>query len=99
MKKFVAAFVITLAGSVAWGLEGEPIPGADVKVGRRPPREGTIVAKGSTDQQGSIVFKDLPDDTYAGKTITLKQGLQGGGTWAPGNFGLLELPTDRKSVV
>lgn len=36
----------------------------------------------------------LPDDSYAGKTITLKQGIQGGGTWTAGNFGLLDLPTD-----
>jgi Flp pilus assembly protein TadG len=36
----------------------------------------------------------LPDDTYAGRSIALKQGIQGGGTWQAGNFGLLELPTD-----
>jgi hypothetical protein len=64
MKKLIVAIAITLAGLVAWGLEGEPIPGADVKVGRRPPRSGTIVAQGSTDEHGSIVFKDLADDTY-----------------------------------
>ena len=37
---------------------------------------------------------DVPDDTYAGRSITLKQGQQGGGTWVSGNFGLLDLPTD-----
>lgn len=38
--------------------------------------------------------KEIPGDTYAGKSISLKQGIQGGGTWQAGNFGLLELPTD-----
>jgi hypothetical protein len=37
---------------------------------------------------------DIPDDSYAGKSIALKQGIQGGGTWVAGNFGLLDLPTD-----
>ena len=37
---------------------------------------------------------EVPDDTYAGKSIALKQGTQGGGTWVSGNFGLLDLPTD-----
>jgi Flp pilus assembly protein TadG len=37
---------------------------------------------------------DIPDDTYAGRSIALKQGIQGGGTWTAGNFGLLDLPTD-----
>ena len=64
MKKLVFACVVTLAASVAMGLEGEPIPGADVKVGRRPPRSGTIVAEGTTDVNGSVVFKDLAEDTY-----------------------------------
>ena len=35
-----------------------------------------------------------PDDSYAGKSITLKQGTHGGGAWSAGNFGLLDLPTD-----
>jgi Flp pilus assembly protein TadG len=35
-----------------------------------------------------------PDNTYAGKSITLKQGTHGGGAWTSGNFGLLDLPTD-----
>lgn len=37
---------------------------------------------------------EIPDDTYAGYSITLKQGTQGGGTWVAGNFGLLDLPSD-----
>lgn len=36
----------------------------------------------------------IPDNSYAGRSIVLKQGLQGGGTWVAGNFGLLDLPTD-----
>ncbi|MBE9556981.1 MAG: hypothetical protein IMF08_09010 [Proteobacteria bacterium] len=36
----------------------------------------------------------IPDDAFAGFGIALKQGTQGGGTWAPGNFGMLDLPTD-----
>ena len=64
MKKLVFAISVILAGSTVMGLEGEPIPGADVKVGRRPPGSGTIVAQGSTDSNGIVVFKDLPEDTY-----------------------------------
>jgi hypothetical protein len=36
----------------------------------------------------------LPDDSYAGRSITLKQGTHGGGTWTAGNFGMLALPND-----
>jgi Flp pilus assembly protein TadG len=36
----------------------------------------------------------LPDDSYAGRSITLKQGTHGGGTWTAGNFGMLNLPND-----
>lgn len=38
----------------------------------------------------------LPDDGWAGFSIALKQGNTepGAPTWTPGNFGLLELPTD-----
>ncbi|MBE9553344.1 MAG: hypothetical protein IMF05_07770 [Proteobacteria bacterium] len=37
---------------------------------------------------------EVPDDSYAGRSIALKQGLQTGGAWTAGNFGLLDLPTD-----
>lgn len=36
----------------------------------------------------------IPDDTYAGRSVALKQGVQNGGAWEAGNFGLLDLPTD-----
>lgn len=36
----------------------------------------------------------IPDNSFAGRSITLKQGIQGGGTWTAGNFGMLDLPTD-----
>jgi hypothetical protein len=36
----------------------------------------------------------LPDNDYAGRSITLKQGTHGGGTWTAGNFGMLSLPND-----
>jgi Flp pilus assembly protein TadG len=37
---------------------------------------------------------ETPDNSYAGRSITLKQGQHGGGAWVAGNFGLLDLPTD-----
>ena len=37
---------------------------------------------------------DLMDPSFAGRSISIKQGIQGGGTWTAGNFGLLQLPTD-----
>jgi hypothetical protein len=36
----------------------------DIKLGRKPPGGGTIVAQGPTDAQGSIRFADLPKGQY-----------------------------------
>ncbi len=38
---------------------GDPIPGADVKVGRKPPGGGQIIATGVTDNNGIVEFKDV----------------------------------------
>jgi len=43
---------------------GDPIPGADVKVGRKPPGGGTIVAQGTTDARGKVRFAELPAGQY-----------------------------------
>jgi hypothetical protein len=45
-------------------LPGDPIPGASVKVGRKPPKAGTIVAEGTTDAHGQCRFADLPPGMY-----------------------------------
>lgn len=64
MKKILAVAVLMLASSLAIALEGEPIPGASVKIGRKPPGGPHSIAQGTTDAQGSYTFKDLPDGTF-----------------------------------
>jgi hypothetical protein len=64
MKKVLAVAVLMLASSLAIALEGDPIPGATVKVGRKPPGGPHSIAQGTTDAQGSYTFKDLPDGTF-----------------------------------
>ncbi len=64
MKKILAAAVLMLASSLAIAVEGDPIPGATVKVGRKPPGGPHSIAQGTTDAQGSYTFKDLPDGTF-----------------------------------
>ncbi len=64
MKNILAVAVFMLASSSAIALEGDPIPGASVKVGRKPPGGPHSIAQGTTDAQGSYTFKDLPDGTF-----------------------------------
>jgi hypothetical protein len=65
MRKItVAACALLLAGSVAFAIEGDPIPGVGVKVGRKPPGGGIIVAQGTTDAEGRASFKGLKKGTY-----------------------------------
>ena len=63
----LVAMAFTISNAVAQTDErvpGDPIPGATVKVGRKPPKGGTIVAEGTTDAQGNCTFKDLAPGTY-----------------------------------
>jgi len=64
MKTFCTFMVVALACGAVVALDGEPIPGADVKVGRKPPGSGQIVGETSTDSKGEFEFNDLPDGTY-----------------------------------
>lgn len=65
-RGFVVAALVMVSSAVWAGdrVPGDPIPGASVKVGRKPPGAGKIVAQGTTDAQGSCTFKDLPAGTY-----------------------------------
>ena len=42
---------------------GDPVPGMDIKVGRKPPGGGQIFASGVTDANGNFEFKNIPDGT------------------------------------
>jgi hypothetical protein len=80
----MAALVIAGLGGAAEAQErrapGEPIPGITVKVGRKPPGGGTIVAEGTTDAQGVVRFAGLPPGQYfvrvalAGKSWEIPSG-------------------------
>lgn len=63
-RPFAVAVASVLVSAVAFAMEGDPIPGADVKVGRKPPGGGIIVAQGTTDAQGSFSFENLKPGTY-----------------------------------
>jgi len=67
MKRTLVVLAALVVGAAALAQErspGEPIPGMDIKLGRKPPKTGTIVAEGKTDAQGSIRFADLPKGQY-----------------------------------
>ncbi len=64
MRTFLAVLAMMAAGSLAFAMEGEPIPGASVKVGRKPPGSSNTLATGVTDAQGSSTFEKLPDGTF-----------------------------------
>ncbi|MEO6191219.1 MAG: hypothetical protein ABIO44_13590 [Saprospiraceae bacterium] len=68
MKKlfFLTAFIVLTYG-IGYSLEftpSDPIPGVDVKLGKRPPPRGEIIAYGKTNQMGTYEFKNLKAGTY-----------------------------------
>ena len=67
MRRTLVVLAALLVGGAALAQDrapGDPIPGVSVKLGRKPPGGGTIVAEGKTDAQGSIRFADLPKGQY-----------------------------------
>ena len=64
MKTLVPVLVLTLVCVTAFALETDPIPGADVKVGKKPPGGNNVIADGTTDALGSVTFNDLPNGTF-----------------------------------
>jgi hypothetical protein len=64
MKQLLVIAVLMLATTLAFALEGDPIPGASVKIGRKPPGGPHSIAQGTTNAQGSFTFKDVPDGTF-----------------------------------
>jgi hypothetical protein len=62
MKAIIYLFSFVLLTSMTFSNEvipGDPIPGADVKVGRKPPGGGQIIVTGVTDNNGTVEFKDV----------------------------------------
>ncbi len=45
------------------GLAGQPIPGVDIKLGKNPPKTGSVAVV-RTDKNGSFEFKNLPEGNY-----------------------------------
>ena len=54
----------SLAAQTGDRIPGDPIPGASVKVGRKPPIKDKFVAQGTTDETGRCTFTDLGPGTY-----------------------------------
>jgi hypothetical protein len=63
-NSFLAACALLLAGGAAFAIEGEPITGRDVKLGKKPPGKGIIIAHSVTDANGVVSFRNLKDGTY-----------------------------------
>jgi hypothetical protein len=63
-RSLSVAVASVLVSAAAFAMDTDPIPGADVKVGRKPPGGGTIVAQSTTDAQGSFSFENLKPGTY-----------------------------------
>jgi len=60
----LVACALLLAGGAVFAIEGEPISGRDVKLGKKPPGKGIIVAHSATDADGVARFKGLKNGTY-----------------------------------
>ena len=63
-RYFLVAVALVLVSTVAFALEGDPVAGTNVKVGRQLRGDGIVVAQGTTDSQGSITFKKLKAGAY-----------------------------------
>ena len=64
MKRFLAVGCLMLATTFAFALEGDPLPGIPILVGRKPPGGNNTIAQGTTDASGSFTFKNLPVGTF-----------------------------------
>jgi Prealbumin-like fold domain len=64
MKSIMYLFSFVMLCSMAFKNDfapGDPVPGADIKLGRKPPGGGQIIATGVTDKNGTVEFKNLPE--------------------------------------
>ncbi len=79
----MSALTLVLASTLAFASDTDPIPGADVKVGRPKPWPKETVAQGTTDAHGTFTAKDLPEGTFfvkikvAGKTYKVAENEAG----------------------
>ncbi len=66
MEQIFLLFFISLVSSIFCQtpkMMNDPIPGVEVKLGRKPPGAGRIIATGTTDARGQLEFKNLPEGT------------------------------------
>jgi len=65
MRRYLlVAVALVLVSTGALALEGDPVQGTDVKLGRKLRGGGMVIAQGTTDSQGSITFKKLKAGAY-----------------------------------
>ena len=65
MRRYLlVAVALVLVSTVAFALDGDPVAGTDVQLGRKLRGDGIVVARGTTDSQGSITFKKLKAGAY-----------------------------------
>ena len=63
MKTIIALFSLIIYSTITFA--SDPIPGLDVKVGRKPPGEGQIIENIITDKYGSFEIKNLTAGKYS----------------------------------
>jgi hypothetical protein len=65
MKKICSGVVLMmLLSSTVVATEGDPVASIEVHVGKKPPGDGVVVARGETDEAGVISFSKLKAGTY-----------------------------------
>ena len=82
MKAIIYLFSFVLLTAMTFKNDrtpGDGIPGADIKVGRKPPGGGQIIATGVTDKNGKVEFKNLA----AGTGYYLEFGIKEHGIKSP----------------
>ena len=79
MKNYLIILISFISLTFSFAQErilGQPIPGCDVKVGRKPPGGGQIIVTGKTNAKGEFEFKNLAPGTYFIEFAIKEQGVK-----------------------
>jgi hypothetical protein len=79
MKNFLIILIAFYSVSISFAQEripSDPIPGVDVKLGRKPPGGGQIIASGKTNEKGEFDFKNLAPGIYYVEFAIKEKGIK-----------------------